>query len=389
MSQTISTFALFLVHMFRENYGGREIRIMDIDLSKGNTDSGAIAPMVVYKEEIELFDFELSLDLLRNFGGEFKNLTIGNHNIDNEHSAIINQFISKYCFDSLIKLDLGEIKEKTFQQFTMPFKNLEDLAFTIYKTDKISNETLPLNKLFPNLRRIKLQFSSEVNLIFFQYEFAQLEYIEIRSGAYMWGSIEKFLRKNQQIKSIYILFTEDIHSNYLNDINELLPNLETLEIHNDIKNVVHFENVKTLNLGLGLNSIEKLSFSQLQALEMWYLLESFDTLKTFFRKNRDLRYLNMNSKWNDLKELEFFELTAELPELVDMTLSAVPTDWINIETIAKFIDVHSKLKKFRFCFSISNNEFKVKLYQRFGNEWNIQEHNLGDISDGFSLLKKV
>lgn len=100
MSQTISTFALFLVHMFQKNYGGREIRIMDIDLSKGNTDSGAIAPMVVYKEEIELFDFELSLDLLRNVGGEIKNLTIGNHNIDNEYSAIINQFISKYCSDS-------------------------------------------------------------------------------------------------------------------------------------------------------------------------------------------------------------------------------------------------------------------------------------------------
>lgn len=79
---------------------------------------------------------------------------------------------------------------------------------------------------------------------------------------------------------------------------------------------------------------------------MWYLLEYFDSLKTFFRKNRDLKYLNMNSKWNDLKELEFFELTVELPELVEMTLSAVPTDWINIETIAKFIDVHPKLKKF-------------------------------------------
>lgn len=187
-----------------------------------------------------------------------------------------------------------------------------------------------------------------------------------------WGTIEKFLRKNPQVRSIYILFTEDIHSNYLNDINKLLPNLDILEIHNDIKNDVHFENVKTLILGLGLNSIEKLSFSQLQTLEMWYLLEYFDSLKTFFRKNRDLKYSNINSKWNDLKEREFFELTVELPELVEMTHNAIPTDWINIETIAKFIDVHSKLKKIRFCFSISNNEFKVKLYQRFGNEWNIQ-----------------
>lgn len=67
---------------------------------------------------------------------------------------------------------------------------MEDLAFTIYKIDKITNESLPLNELFPNLRRIRMQFSSELDLNFFHYEFAQLEYIEIRSGAYMWGGVQ-------------------------------------------------------------------------------------------------------------------------------------------------------------------------------------------------------
>lgn len=79
--------------------------------------------MVVYEREILLCDFELivSLDLLRNFDGEIKNLSIASYYIGNEHSAIINEFINKYCSNSLVKLDLGGIKEKTFEHFTMAF----------------------------------------------------------------------------------------------------------------------------------------------------------------------------------------------------------------------------------------------------------------------------
>lgn len=60
--------------------------------------------------------------MVKYFGSVIQELDVNEHGkIDPHETVIINELISKYTSETLIKLDLYPIDPKTFESFAVPF----------------------------------------------------------------------------------------------------------------------------------------------------------------------------------------------------------------------------------------------------------------------------
>lgn len=173
----------------------------------------------------ETYNFEQILNILKHFGSEIHRIEISSYNIHNNESALMAQFINKYCGDSLTHLVVFPIKENTFSEFTVPFVKLQELYFQadIYLT-KIKVPLLPFNQFYPNLRRLALILRPNIDYSFIDCEFPQLDhlYLSIADEAWQTGHIEELIKKNSHIRSVDL---QEIPEDYIKTINKLLPHL--------------------------------------------------------------------------------------------------------------------------------------------------------------------
>lgn len=374
-----ATSANYVVDFFRKRYNRLKLTYA---FAKG-------FPLPEYEENgssIEIRSLEMILSVLKNFGCTIKHLEI---HISTKHKeyATIERFINKYGSESLITLNLQAIY--TFEHFTVPFKCLEELHFRVYS--EITNGILPLNQLFPKLRRLYLELDFNSDLSFLDYKFSHMEHIDLIIRDESWQKrkqIERFLRKNNQVRSLVIFFVTQSYPIFdLKIINEMLPNIENLtcQTFNIGNEPVHFENVKHFgSFSTSLQSIDKLSFGHLESLRMRYMFsEDFEPLMRFFNNHSNLTRLDMEFSCNSQKERPT-RMFDELSHLSEIKLNCVGD--FEIELISQIIEKHGELIKFEFLTNRPPADGFDILRNQFNDEWNIFDIE-NRFSSGLSFVR--
>lgn len=334
-------------------------------------------PLVaVSNKQIEILNFDLSLTVLKYFGHVIRNLEVDYSSMDMDRTKKINQAINKYCSNMLIQYDLQHCNENSMEKLTGPFVNVENVSIGSQLT-KSTNESLPLDQLFPNIKNLYFDFLSELDESYTDCYMSHLEHLSIgiakRSSEKNEPKFENLIKRNPHIFSIAL---DNISSKFLSIVNELLPNLQdltlwTFEIN---RRSIHFENVKTFETQIGLySSPVNITFSKLEELRMSLYIDGHHEWIDFFRNHSNLKRLHMKEILQNRMPLPFEELMAELPHLEEMSMRYKPNE--NVESIIVFLNNHKKLVKFELI--ECSDADKAILRNKCEHEWSIHNYRGG------------
>lgn len=320
------------------------------------------------RKVIELGDYDVKLNILENFLTGIKKLRIDNRFIEGNELITMNKLVNKFGAEFLTHLNLGNTNNDALKQYQKPFKCVEDL-FCIIDISGTARNMLPFNILFPRLRRLSLTLYSGDDFSFIDCTFSELEYLDITVSETSWkqrAQIERMIQKNGHIKSIEI---KNFPDNYIKTIAELLPNLENLTIFDNcnLDETVRLENVKHFKLySKSANSINRLSFPQLESIKFVYSSEYFNEWVSFFCNHCNLTKLTINNHFG-MENLRLLELTSKLQNLVELTVESYYA--ISDQIISRIIQQHDELMKLQF--SVLHYDDVEAIREQFQNEWNI------------------
>lgn len=295
---------------------------------------------------IEINNYDLGVSYLQHFGNWIPKLKISNEALGPLRSTVINRMANKYTSDSIAQLHLGFIQNGTLQQFLTPFEAVEELILHIHEPINTAN-LLPFNVTFPKLRRLRITMSADINYHFLDCTLPHLEHIHVDLSfdkTKLHGKqIESLFRRNQQIQTILL---QNFPSDFYIQINEYLPNLDNLFIHE----IQIQETVRSNSIHLTLHesypsSLDKLSFSRLQSIELFCNQNLFDNCLAFFRRNQNLSKIYLKA-FKGLEASKLIELLATLPDLIEIKTALF--DSINIPLLSRIIETHVQLMKFEF-----------------------------------------
>lgn len=275
------------------------------------------------------------------------------------------------------RLNLGEIYEDTLKQFTEPLKYVEDLSFSVVDVVDVRTGPLALNQVFPNLRRLTLKLDSDVDYTFLGCHFPHLDELNVMLSDYSLeriNQIAELFRKNPQIRSFKPFY---FPKHYAKVISKLLPNLENLSLQKlEIDSgIVRFEHLKHLTFYLCYHprSIDKLVLPIIESLTMSYAPDMFNSWSAFFNQHQHLKRLHMDVNSGEEMDFKFVQLTAQIPNLLQITINGAHD--MNAQIVTKIIQSHKQLMKFEYK---NSDERKVQqdkpiLQKQFGKEWNIKD----------------
>lgn len=336
------------------------------------------------KKVISIDDYYTALGILQHFGNSIRKLRINHSRMQNNHSAMLNHFIASS--ESIMKLKFDYIRENTLAQFTSPLKAVEDFSCYMYTGDFIGN-ILPFDQLFPKLKKLMLTLFSDLDYSFIDCHFPHLEHFGYNIGnspvQQRMKLVESIMTKNPQIKSIDARFAT---VEFVKTIADLLPNVTNLTLFDfEIKNrSVHFENVQNFKAdSLSAGSIDKLTFSSLESVEIKYDIKKFDKWVAFFKQNPQIRRLYLNF-FDTISDEQLVGLISELPGLTEMKWGSYGS--FNTRVISRVIQRLENLMKFEFSLNIYNEEDVDNFCKQFENEWHVARSPYGN---GILLVKRI
>lgn len=385
--------------VFRQQFKGYKISISRCNSNQLDCNHENVHQVANLKR-IEIYKFNAILNVLKYFGNAIEQLNTENGFIGAKNLAEINRMANQYCTSSLTHLSLGKIEKDTFKQFIKPFVRIEELSMEI-TNDDIQPGIMPINEIFPKLLRLDVRIRSDIDASLFNCTLSNLEeiFVEITSDRHKkCHQLDDLLRKNPQIKSVQILnsIVSDVPYGFLAALNDHVPCLENLTMQSnlnfDMQNAsLHFDNVKCLHLKTyHPSSIDQLSFSRLESLQMKYVPIMYRLWLKFFKQNHNLKRIHLEVAYRE-GSVQLVELMRELPNLREIILHCIES--ISVVNIITIIEEHAQLVNFQMFLS---NKFAPDdldtLRDRFECEWNIREshHNIRNqqLVDVFVFKKK-
>lgn len=370
LARSSAKLSLPVTELFRRRYKNYRIEI-------SNTCSTCAEPFVLTQcangeDRFYINDFQSAIGILTHFGHLISRLDVQNHKFNRNDSAAIIRCMNKYCVESLTQLNLDFIKCDTIEHLTAPLNNVEELSL-IVEARRIKSGVLPLNQLFPTLKKLHLKLYSDLDYAFIYCNFSHLEHLSVAASNNVWDRkdhVEELLRKNPNIRSFN---ARDFPNDYAKVISKHLHQLENLTLHEfDAGNdSIHFEHVKKLNLyAAASSSIVNLSLPRLESMEMFYSSKLLTEWMEFFRNHQNLKQLKIyQMESNAEMSVLLAELTAELHDLVEVTMECRTR--VRAQSIIKFIENHEKLMKFELLnLNFRRSSLNI-LENRFENEWHI------------------
>lgn len=220
---------------------------------------------------LQLLSYDTILNTFKHFGHLITKLKFDYRHYS-QNPAFLAKFmgdlISNYSVESLIEIEFHGVRNETMEFITVPLNNVQEATFK----DKFygSSRILPLNELFPYLRRLTCDFTYGGSLDYFHVHVPHLEHVLFRTGVNdvlnspTAVDFEKMLIKNSQIRSVHLYHTYS--EEYLHTVHENLPQLETLTLSKcyTSNQRVEFENVTTFAADLLNESPQNLHFPRLQ-----------------------------------------------------------------------------------------------------------------------------
>lgn len=299
---------------------------------------------------------------------------------------LVGELISNYSSESLV--DVQFHIRNILQYITKPLINVKHLtlgnsyAYT-------GNESLPLNELFPAVKRLML-----LNCWFFHIDYIDtliphLEHLSmqfyskhLRNERQNLKHIENVLTKNAHIQSMELNLIPEAPTMLLESVRKCLPNIRnfTLWNCNRMKHAVHFENVTTLTIKSATTSLHNLHFPELENLHLKYPSEMW---QHFLNEHNHLLTLHIEF----FIDIHIDQYTADLSNLIELTCQIVWLPKFYSIDIRNLLTNHAKLMTFNIILldrnSLAKLREKLLLAIELENEWKIVNIPLR----GFSLQR--
>lgn len=288
-------------------------------------------------------------------------------------NKLIAVLINEYSSESLVRIIFGDQPDEILNHIKKPLINVETVTF-VYSAEKFVTPTVSFIELFPAVRRLDVNRILASDMEYFNYHMPHLEHASI-SGHNI--PIPGFITKNPQIRSIE---SYSVTPESLQEWNTLLPQLETLKLRNSDQKgkAVRFDNVTTLEMtSHSFNSPPYLHFPRVQSVRIEGNSVHFSRYLEFFNTHYKLSHLHMKLEFLD--DSEFQQLTANLKDLVELTLECPyyrdGIETLNPNAIVDFVGERDKLMKI----NVINfaNRWNNELEQQLGHEWSTRMFEMG------------
>lgn len=337
--------------IFQNNYRNYEVHI---EVMKRHPYGYKFHVFPNLRKHIIIYDFEFALYFLQYFGASIHSLRISNHYVTRDQSARINKFANDYAAEAITSLNLDIMKGNTLAQFIAPFERVENLTCDIFE-EQIGANILPFNQLFPQLKRLTMQFNTVLDHKYLNCTLPHLEHLAITKSSSDpnrdTNQIDNFIRRNEHIRSIEIVaFAPD----YIEFIGDSLPNLINLTVRYtdrvfpDNYRVASFENVQHFEFDDTFpHAIDKMTFKHLESVKLFYSQPLFNEMLQFFTNHQNISKLFLRASWR-FDEEHLKALTSALPNLVEITLQS--HEHVTDRTILTIIDNHEKLNCLKMLF---------------------------------------
>lgn len=330
---------------------------------------------ILSQNHICVYDALINFRLLRCFGHLISDLAI---HYDDSHLIKLDQYVNKYCADSLNEIKLLNAKKEAMGHLTKPFTKVEKVFIICGQLD---SDSIDFNTTFPEMRHLSICSYSH-----FDKHFPKLESLSISEPAYECSDILyrrrnviEILRLNPQLGSLVLLDSEILDKVFIRSISEHVPSVQYLEInYNTLRyynvNVIHFRNVQHLTLHTDHGFLLKcpLTFDQLKTLTILTANQFFidsNFMELIYRHRSTLTKLcikAINHMCDPFKDLNRDELQAAMEQLVEVDLNKC---YLTMNEIINFLSICKMLKKLRFKLHSSSNS--VDLLKRISSEWRL------------------
>lgn len=334
---------------------------------KGVKDSSKLELSIGNGSAIEHHDFDVILDILKEFGHLISKLTLDYDSVDEHHRSLLNQQINKFCAKSLTDIELIQCNENDFSEFQEPFEKVESVQMNF---GHLMNATSRFDRLFPSVRRLDLGGMHFVHPDFVEHHFEHLELLAMESlEKGNLRSVERRLQLNPQLKHVSLF---RCNWNLLKIISETMPDLESLELNgfNDFSNYagndIHFEQLKIFRFqkfsGVS-KTIQKipLVFGNLEEISC---SKPMDKWLEIIIQNKHLKEVTTGV----INNRQLFQIVEELPELEDFTTGYSAYD--STGNVVRFMNKGKHLRKVSFWQSNFNSPNEI--VEQLGNKWRFQ-----------------
>lgn len=341
---------------FVRNFGRREYVFSDITISKKKI----IKFWFDGNEQVELAN---PYRLLRCFGHLISKLNVTVMHKQIAYKAF--KYVNKYCTETAteIKFHLN----KDLNCVNKPYPNAETVTLYVYYSEKLLRTTKQLNKLFPNVRNLSIDYC-KFEREYIAVHFPLLNQLKLTGSpgskgiykiSYLKNTYAEMLRLNPQLRSLKLCykFTEIL----LRSVSQHLQSLVYLEItlnYDDSRSfgdeVINFPSLNELKIWYFSAELIKISISatSLEAFSFEYWSEfNMNFLLDFLNNHPTITRFNVTDHCEHLRTTNFFiDVTAALPFLEEVNFSSIS---IPVNDAIRFVANCKSLKK--FCFKTDCN----------------------------------
>lgn len=300
------------------------------------------------KNAIVIGEYEVILELLEHFGNIIQGLHYSGMFFSGEERLKINQYIAKYCSQSLIGLELRDadnyligVTNQTFPRVT--HVNVQNFEYV---------DDLQLNRIYPNLENLTIwSYDSALNSL--AHHYPHLKHFTTFNMNEM--IVTDLIRLNPQLRGLS--FNDVPSFDFIEDINKALPHLELLEIRHfangfqnstDRTQNIHFANVRHFGLHADVIGSETftfdripITFNNLETLKIVSLTEN-DVYQRLIQENNQIEILRLERVF----EIETIPIITtcvdQLANLEELSIS-----WVSDIELADILDLLGHLQHLR------------------------------------------
>lgn len=263
-------------------------------------------------------------------------------------SKLVFELVSHHS-DNFIKFHIECYNEFLLQNVQKPFYNAENVSFA-GEFYELGSESMKLNEMFPKMRQLSLGYLHVTDPTSIHLHFPYLEHLSVSfirtKQPFTDTDIKCLINKNPQIQSLSIYHGS---MEFFKFVSENMPNLNALYLPwkfsdylNDRDRPIHFKTVKKLSIKYTINRFPRnVTFDKLQEMEFICNPDFPDVWINFIEKNTHLTRLNITN--GEIYKIDLEKITSILPDLVEVSFICGLD--IDIESIVKFLNLNTKLKK--------------------------------------------
>lgn len=341
------------------------------------------------KESVRIKNFNATQSVLNLFGDLIQFINISFIDINQVNGNIIIASISAKCINSLRELHLMNCHGWVLNGMTKSFRYVKHASFSTRPNGnfRIGPDTLRMNKMFPNLRRLAVKANNIMDLDFVGDEFPWLRSLTLvlpESDYYF--SIDRIERLFQTSPWINKLTLHHSSLELLQIVSENLHNLKVLQLldfSNDFYGgqQIEFKHVNSL----AIKSTR--SNSKIPATLVFYQLHTFSLSLNFEFTDQWIRlFSNQMKKSIEFVEIESYQFTSDqflkiVKTLPNVKIASIRSEKkIPINAIIRFLKENKQVLVLNLKTALINVAEREWMEEKLQLDWDI-DYNYPSINE--------